>query len=77
MKYDTFDKYVVLDNGKPATLWGIECWETNEFSSFEEALGYATDWLGEWNSLPPDWDGRAYSYSDGGDVIEIIGRREK
>jgi hypothetical protein len=47
-------------------------WRTNTFTSFEQALKYTKDWLGDYDTLPDNWDGKAYDYSGYGDTIEIV-----
>ena len=66
--------YQVLDNGKPADCFHCnvhESWNKSTYSTFEEALEYARDWLGRYGIgvvLKPNtpWD-----YSGYGDIIEI------
>lgn len=67
--------YAVYDNGKPASRTGypqitnINDWNTHRFSSIEDAVQYAHDWLGAW-SLPLKVN-EPYDYSGYGDFIEI------
>lgn len=66
----------VYDNNKPASSAGFpnlkySDWARNSFASFQEALSYAKNWLGQWDNLPDGWDGSPHDYSSYGDTIEI------
>ena len=64
----------VYENGKLADCFHFpvdRSWMQSPFKTFAEAVKYAKDWLGQWNSLPDNWDGKPYDYSGCGSVIEI------
>ncbi len=67
----------VFDNNKPASVEGFpqltkgNGWDTHLFPTFAEAVQYAKDWLGQWDTLPDGWDGKPYNYSGYGDKIEV------
>jgi hypothetical protein len=68
--------YGVFDNDKPASSKGFpnlkgEGWATHLFTTYEEALGYAHDWLGEWGDGIALSLGKKVDYSGYGDTIEI------
>lgn len=64
--------FVVKDSGKDAVIEkGMLYWQKCRFEKFDEAVIYARHWLGEWDTLPTDWDGSPYDYS-GGDTIYIV-----
>lgn len=71
-------RYAVFDNNKPASKIGFplllsDCWNSNEFETFAEALVYAKNWVdGFGDTLPPDFaPDTKYDYDGHGDTIEI------
>jgi hypothetical protein len=68
--------YTVYDNGKPANRASYQSlrdpwWDNASFPTFQAAVAYARCWLGEWDTLPIDWNGSVYDYDGYGDTIEI------
>ena len=61
----------VFDNDKPAVIKGGKDWNDNFFRDFVDALKYAKSWLGEYDTLPDDYQGEPYDYNGHGDIIEI------
>lgn len=72
--------FTVYENGIPAigANFGIkaECWQNATFETFEEAVRYASEWLGNWSpslsylrvALANEAE---YDYSGYGDTIQI------
>lgn len=66
--------YQVMENGKPCDSTGFawaKSWQCSKFNTFEDALNYAKHWLGQFDTIPSDWDGSPYDYSGDGDFIKI------
>lgn len=85
-KEDKEDKeamFIVTDNGNPANENGFprlkgHGWTQGTFTTWEAAVKYARNWLGEYDVLPalleeqkPDDEQFSVDYSGCGDVIEI------
>lgn len=66
--------FTVYDNGRLARYPEVNVgasWDNCSFPTFEAAVSYAKQWLGQWDTLPPNWDGSSYNYDGYGDTIEI------
>jgi hypothetical protein len=66
--------YAVYERGIPARFPEMEVdpsWDNHQFPTFLEAITYAKQWLGEWDTIPEEWDGKSYDYDGYGDTIEI------
>lgn len=70
--------FAVYEGGAPAnnSRWKNRdshspAWANSRFDTFAEAVAYARKWLGEYDCLPLDWDGKPFDYSGYGDLIEI------
>ena len=63
--------FAVYDNNKPAIIEMRNNWKKYKYDTFDEAVIYAADWLGEWDCIPKDWDGSPLDYNGMGDLIEI------
>ena len=62
----------VFDNDKPAIIKDSKKgWNNNFFREFADALKYAKSWLGEWDTLPENYQGEPYDYNGYGTMIEI------
>jgi hypothetical protein len=71
MSIQEIQGYFVLDNGKPAIMEDSKVWNKHFYTDFGQALGYAKNWLGEYDTLPENYQGDPYDYSGYGDKIEI------
>lgn len=69
--------YHVLENNKPAILPSMEIWSNNKFGSFEKAVQYANDYLGQFGSVPENWNGDEYDYGHGDFISIKLVRSEK
>lgn len=69
-------KYAVLDCGQPAVLTSVvnDVWMNNVFDTQEDAMEYASKWLGDYEKSIPDGNDLStpYDYSGYGDTIQII-----
>lgn len=71
MKYQVFENDKPADNKRFSYLKGLD-WNNSSFDTFEEALKYAKSWLGDFDSIPPNFaPNQKYDYSGYGDTIEI------
>ena len=70
MSVQDIQGWFVLDNSEPAIIKGT-CWNKYFYTDFGQALAYAKNWLGEYDTLPEDYQGDPYDYSGYGDKIEI------
>ena len=65
--------YQVQYNGTPASITGSFIWHNADYKTFEDALVYAKDYMGEFaGTIPDSWDGSAYDYTGYGDTIAIV-----
>lgn len=67
--------FCVYDNDKPCSVEGFkvhESWKTHKFETFKEALEYLKDWLGDFDTLPDNYDGQPYEYGSYGDTVKIV-----
>lgn len=65
-------KFVVIDSGNPARYPNSATWGKCEFQTFEEAVEYANDWLGDYGPLPPTYKvGARFNYYDSEQWMEI------
>ncbi len=71
MTVQSIQGYEVLDNGNPAIIQNSDVWNKHFYRNFDQALEYTKKWLGEYDSLPNNWQGEKYDYSGYGDTIEI------
>ena len=71
MNIQSIQGYEVLDNGKPAIILHSTIWNKYFYRDFESAMKYAKSWLGQYDSLPSNWQGEKYDYSGYNDTIEI------
>ena len=68
--------FTVYDNNKPANQKGFPMlrgkgWVQNSFSTLNEAVDYAREWLGEYALIAPTEPNKPINYSGYGDMIEI------
>ena len=60
--------YQVFDTGRSAdtknTSVTMPCWDVSSFNTFDEAVNYATSWLGGYAPENYEWElGKLYNYS--------------
>ena len=68
--------FTVYDSGKSANNKGFpqlknKGWVQNSFSTLNEAIDYARNWLGEYAAICPTEPNKPVDYSGYGDMIEI------
>jgi hypothetical protein len=55
--YDCGQRTQYPDCHVPPSSWKTPC-----FSTFDEAVAYARQWLGCYDNIPNDWNGKPYVY---------------